>query len=375
MRISLSVILGVCWFVFSCKTINKSEIVIEGHGFDKKIKKVYLTEAGKWKVLLDSADCKDGKFTLKYQSTVPFEPFLASLEYRDTEGKGNALFVRNEMQIREDGQNHSNSSFMLDYGKTNFSYFNHIGSKILVNIQGGKEEDLYLRYDHKDVVYIPKLKNFIRAKRLNEVIELIRDNRYSYYLLRSITNYREQYTKDELVEILSYFNEDVQKSRSAIKLKEHISNSLDKNEDTRPLSLISNLGVRKENINRAADLNMLIFWASWCGPCRLEIPDLKKINKAVTDKDFYMASISIDKSKLDWNNALLQEKMSWDQFITGENEKDKVEAEYAFSSIPLVIFTNRDGKELARFSGYHTDNIKKYMKLIEENLANKKVVQ
>jgi thiol-disulfide isomerase/thioredoxin len=160
----------------------------------------------------------------------------------------------------------------------------------------------------------------------------------------------------------------VQQSILAGRLKDHIASMLDVGESSRPLALESSLGIRKHNINRFADVNMLVFWASWCGPCRMEIPQLKQIHQTFKDKGFYMASISLDDNRSNWNTALLEEQMSWDQYILNQKEKDAIKAEYAFESIPLVVFTNKEGKSLGRFSGYSPAHIEEYIKVIEANL-------
>lgn len=368
LKILLSFFLSLC-FQYSCKTTNKSTAIIRGTGFGKEIVKVYLTDAHKWDTLLDSARCVNGNFEFNYGPATSFEPFLATLSYIDSNGRSRSFFVRNQVLIKKEGKNHSNSGFMLDYGVTSFKYYDDRDESILVDIKGGTEQDLFMKYDDRGFGYVPLTRNELRKKKVNNVTRLIRKYPFSFYFLRQITSNRLQYSKQELIRILGYFDDDVQHSRAASLLKGHIENSLDVGENTRPLSLVSNQGSKKENINRAAKLNMLIFWASWCGPCRLEIPQLKQINELVKDKNFYMASISVDKKKMAWYTALSQEKMGWDQFILNESERHRVMSEYAFSSIPMVVFTDKNGKELARFTGYSLDHVKGYKKLITENLG------
>lgn len=371
MKSVLNIVLCLCWFSYSCINTQKSEVIIEGNGFDKTIKKVYLSKNLEWDVALDSAECVDGRFKLNYKPSTRFEPFSAIISYLDNNNRKKTFYVRNEILIKKDGKNHAGSTFMLDYGTTSFTYYPvavEYPKGLFVNIKGGAEQDLLLEYDEQNFGWISKVRDKSRGIKFNEIVKAIKCNSFSFYFLKKITSNREQYSKDELKKILSYFDEDVQKSRSANRLKEHILNSLEEGENTKSLSLTSDKGIIKKDINKTAKLNMLIFWASWCGPCRLEIPQLRKIKESIKNKNFYMASISIDRIKKDWDKALIQEKLNWDQFLVNESEIDKIKAQYAFSAIPLVVFTNGDGKELARFSGYSEDHVNSYKKLISDNL-------
>lgn len=60
---------------------------------------------------------------------------------------------------------------------------------------------------------------------------------------------------------------------------------------------------------------LIDFWASWCNPCRKEIPNLKKLYKLYADQGFDIVSISIDKKKADWEKALKEEQLPWHNFL------------------------------------------------------------
>jgi peroxiredoxin len=56
---------------------------------------------------------------------------------------------------------------------------------------------------------------------------------------------------------------------------------------------------------------LLCYWASWCGPCRRNIPKLKSIFESYSTKGLQIISISIDKNEIDWKKALEVEQMPW----------------------------------------------------------------
>lgn len=92
---------------------------------------------------------------------------------------------------------------------------------------------------------------------------------------------------------------------------------------------------------------LIDFWASWCGPCRQEIPHLKKEYEKYHDKGLEMLSVSIDKSKNAWMNALRKEKMPWPQVLAPESGKD-IMKEYQFSGIPFIVLLDKEGKILGK---------------------------
>lgn len=93
----------------------------------------------------------------------------------------------------------------------------------------------------------------------------------------------------------------------------------------------------------ASDNKLLLidFWASWCKPCRKEIPHLKKIYEKYHDRGFDILSVSIDENDQDWRKALVKENMPWTN--CRDTEKD-IRSLYGVQSIPMLVVVDKDGR-------------------------------
>lgn len=83
------------------------------------------------------------------------------------------------------------------------------------------------------------------------------------------------------------------------------------------------------------------FWASWCGPCRQEIPHLKDVYKKYKDKGLEILAVSVDAKEADWKKAMKEEQMSWPQINAKESKP--VMASYLFSGIPYLVVVDKEG--------------------------------
>lgn len=84
---------------------------------------------------------------------------------------------------------------------------------------------------------------------------------------------------------------------------------------------------------------LIDFWASWCGPCRKEIPNLKTAYTSYAEKGFEILSISIDKDEKAWQKALGMEKMPWTNLL----DDDKVSKTFNVKTIPATFLVDSKG--------------------------------
>ncbi|MDR1896998.1 MAG: redoxin domain-containing protein [Prevotellaceae bacterium] len=84
---------------------------------------------------------------------------------------------------------------------------------------------------------------------------------------------------------------------------------------------------------------LIDFWASWCAPCRKEIPNLKKAYQQYADKGFEIISISIDKKESYWKKALEEEQLPWLNFL----DHTDVANLYKVKAVPTVYLVDNKG--------------------------------
>lgn len=111
---------------------------------------------------------------------------------------------------------------------------------------------------------------------------------------------------------------------------------------------------------------VLDFWASWCGPCRQEIPNMKKYYEEFKGKDVEFLSVSIDADKKAWEKARGEENMAWPQGWVTDGGKAVMNT-YQFGGIPFILVIDKDGniyKKQVRGEGIK--------KAVEDALSGKK---
>ena len=89
-------------------------------------------------------------------------------------------------------------------------------------------------------------------------------------------------------------------------------------------------------------ITMLEFWASWCGPCRGEIPHLKHIHKKYPEFD--IISISVDDSVDEWKKAVREENMDWIQLRDVSMMDGNAMKLYGVMGIPCCIILDEQGR-------------------------------
>lgn len=93
---------------------------------------------------------------------------------------------------------------------------------------------------------------------------------------------------------------------------------------------------------------LIDFWASWCGPCRRENPNVVKAYNKYKDKGFEIYGVSLDNDKSKWEYAIKKDGITWVQVSDLRGWQNAAAKRYKVSSIPQTVLLDKDGRIIAK---------------------------
>lgn len=109
----------------------------------------------------------------------------------------------------------------------------------------------------------------------------------------------------------------------------------------------------KGNVRRLSDLRgkyvLIDFWASWCGPCRMENPNVVRLYQQYKNKNFDIFSVSLDDNKQRWEQAIIADNLQWENHVSDLLKWQSPVVElYKFQGIPHTVLIDPKGKIVAQ---------------------------
>lgn len=92
------------------------------------------------------------------------------------------------------------------------------------------------------------------------------------------------------------------------------------------------------------------FWASWCGPCRAENPNVVKVFNRYKDRNFHIIGVSLDRTgaKEKWMKAIHDDQLTWTQVSDLKFWDNAVAKQYGIRAIPQNFLLDPEGKIIAK---------------------------
>ena len=101
----------------------------------------------------------------------------------------------------------------------------------------------------------------------------------------------------------------------------------------------------KESLGK---VTIVDFWASWCGPCRRENPNVVAIYNELHSKGLNIIGVSLDEDPVKWKEAIAKDKLIWTQVSNLKGWEDPIAMQYKVESIPATFILDQSGNVVAQ---------------------------
>ena len=95
-------------------------------------------------------------------------------------------------------------------------------------------------------------------------------------------------------------------------------------------------------------VTIIDFWASWCGPCRKENPNVVAMYNELHDKGLNIIGVSLDKNADAWKKAIADDNLTWTHISNLKHWEDPIAAQYGVRSIPATFVLDENGTIVAK---------------------------
>ena len=192
----------------------------------------------------------------------------------------------------------------------------------------------------------------LEEKLFQAIKNSITDNASNNFGLYNLCNYYNIYTPEELAIVLDSYMEtfptnarlQLLKKRNDLTLETSVGKHF---KDFEMADVKGNMHKLSEYIAENK-VTLIDFWASWCGPCRAEMPTVKAAYEAFRDKGFGIVGVSLDNNKNAWTAAIENLGMDWAHISDLKGWNCAGAKLYGVNSIPATILVAQDGTILAR---------------------------
>ncbi len=342
--------LSFLFFLNSCgSSDNQFELIGNADVSDGTMIYVLQADQNNQPYIKDSTSVQSNTFKFKGVSSTPQ---ISYIQVEGVNGYVLAILENGDIKADIDKDNISNSKV---YGtKSNDDFIKYKSeTKSLVDVMNNISSEAQNAIMSGDVVTAMELEKEYNSKEREVMLyewDFIVDNLDSYMsaLLLEVFMIENKVNKDSIIDVYESFSNRIKVSD----VGKNIADLLSQFEDPIEVGEIApdftapsidgpDVTLSNELVNNKVTL--LDFWAAWCRPCRIENPNLVRLHKKYKDAGFDIIGVSLDRTREQWEQAVIDDNLPWTQVSNLNFWNDPVARRYSIRAIPQSYLLNKDG--------------------------------
>ena len=337
-------------FLSSCgSSDNQFELIGNADVSDGTMIYVLQADQNNQPYIKDSTSVQSNSFKFKGISSTP------QISYIQVQGvNGYVLAILENGDIKADIYKDSISKSKVYGTKSNDDFIKYKSeTKSLVDVMNNISSDAQNAIMSGDVVTAMELEKEYNSKEREVMLyewDFIVDNLDSYMsaLLLEVFMIENKVNKDSIIDVYESFSNRIKVSD----VGKNIADLLSQFED--PIEVgeiapdftapsIDGPDITLSNVLLDNKVTLLDCWAAWCRPCRIENPNLVRLHKKYKDAGFDIIGVSLDRTREQWEQAVIDDNLPWTQVSNLNFWNDPVARRYSIRAIPQSYLLNKDG--------------------------------
>lgn len=280
----------------------------------------------------DTTVTKGGCFSIKGSID---EPCVAMLNNSDNSIQ--RLFLLDNSVIELNGVYSKPTTLTVKGGKPQMEYEN-----LQVEIMKNREDVIAV---YKSEGEGAKYDSLYRNER-SIIMRFIKEHPDSYLSANQLFYNTNENNLSESITLYKAFSEKVKNSYEGKKVAERIKTLQKVKVGNQALNFtqLDTLGKPVQLSDFKGKYILLEFWASWCGPCRAEGPNIFKAFTKYKDKGFVILAVSLDKDEVSWKRAIVKDNLPWIHVSDLKYFRNEVAELYGVHGIPTNFLIDPEGK-------------------------------